>query len=561
MNPILCPGEHPYFFLFDFSTAPRMLFYTYIPAIVISLFLGFFVWRKDKYSFVSRLLFFITVFFSLWVLDILVLWVASYNDVLMFGWQLTPMFEVPLFIFSIYFALVMTNKQRRDISPLLKLFFIGLMLIVFVFLPTRFNMINYDISNCEGTPGLFFYSMYITEIISIIILIWVCIKRYFSIVKTDIFRKEVLYVSISIISFLILFTGSNIIGQLTEIQEISFLGSLGMVIFLGILVYLIVRFHTFNIKLLASQALVWVLVFLIGSQFFFIKVPINFVLTGITFLGVIVFGQFLINSVKKEIEQKEKLQNLTIELVENNKKLKAFDLMKSKFLSLASHQLRNPISTIVACTSMFLDGSFGQISELQKKMLTQMFQGAQDMNDSVEKYLTIAKIDQGGLQYNLEKLDLCQLTESITERQKLAAEKRNLALSFETDIQPPCFVNGDKVQLKQVIQNLIDNAIKYTKEGWIKVKLSKDEVSGKVRLAVSDSGMGIKPEIISELFKEFSRGEGAKVDVGGSGIGLFLAKEIIEKGHHGRIWAESDGADKGSTFIAELPLFSENMLS
>jgi len=79
-------------------------------------------------------------------------------------------------------------------------------------------------------------------------------------------------------------------------------------------------------------------------------------------------------------------------------------------------------------------------------------------------------------------------------------------------------------------------------------------------VAVSDSGVGIKPEIMPTLFKEFARGEGAKTDVGGSGIGIYLAKEIIEKGHKGKIWAESEGASKGSTFTFELPLYSENKI-
>ncbi len=248
----------------------------------------------------------------------------------------------------------------------------------------------------------------------------------------------------------------------------------------------------------------------------------------------------------------KQVDGLNKELENANEKLKAFDILKSKFLSLATHQLRNPISAIISCTSLFLDGSLGKIDDTQKKMLSQMYERAQGMNEDVEKYLTIAKIDQGGLQYNLEKLDLADFGKNITEQQKLAVEKRKLTISFETDGQSSYFVSGDKVQLKQVLQNLIDNAMKFTKEGWIKVKLSKDEGAKKIKVAISDSGVGIKPEIMPTLFKEFSRGEGAKTDVGGSGIGIYLAKEIVEKGHKGRIWAESEGANKGSAFYVEL---------
>jgi signal transduction histidine kinase len=106
-------------------------------------------------------------------------------------------------------------------------------------------------------------------------------------------------------------------------------------------------------------------------------------------------------------------------------------------------------------------------------------------------------------------------------------------------------------KLRQVILNLTDNSIKYTKTGSIVVKLTKDEAKGKIRLSITDTGMGMTPEIKATLFKKFARGEGGKVNTGGSGLGLYLAKEIIEA-HKGTIDVESNGPDLGSTFFFEL---------
>jgi len=104
-------------------------------------------------------------------------------------------------------------------------------------------------------------------------------------------------------------------------------------------------------------------------------------------------------------------------------------------------------------------------------------------------------------------------------------------------------------KIRQVVLNLIDNSIKYTKAGSVKVKLEK--IAGKVRLSIKDTGMGMTPKIKDTLFQKFSRGNGGKVDSGGSGLGLYLAKQIIEA-HKGLIWVESEGMDKGSTFFLEL---------
>ena len=113
---ILCPDSIPAFLnFFDLSIAPSLLFYTYIPTIIISSLLGLFVFIKDKKSLLSKILLLITIFFSLWVLDIFILWVATYNDAIMFGWQITPILEVPIFLLSIYFTYIFTNKNRKDI--------------------------------------------------------------------------------------------------------------------------------------------------------------------------------------------------------------------------------------------------------------------------------------------------------------------------------------------------------------------------------------------------------------------------------------------------------------
>jgi len=553
---MICPFFPAPFLFFISSDVPTLLYYSHVPIFFISIFVAVFVLIRERFSLLSRALAIPLLLFDLWIICDLITWVNNSSDTIMFVWSFFGLLLV-LISFSLFRFLYIFIKNKELPFYLYLIYFIVILPIILLTY-TSFNLTGFDLVLCTSLEKDLFVNYY--HGVGFLISIYTCLFLIRSYRNSDpVFKKEILLMGIGAISFLFTFLLASFSGSLlkylglVENYSIEQYGFYPMIIFIIGLGYLTIRYKVFNLKLIATQALIWGLVALIGSQFFFIKIPINFVLNGIGFLAAIILGQFLVKSVKKEIQQKEELEKLTAYLEVANTKLKAFDILKSKFLSLASHQLRNPISAIISCTSMFLDGSFGKIDDTQTKMLKQMFDRAKGMNDDVEKYLTIAKVDQGGLQYNLEKLDLEDFAKNITEQQKLAVEKRKLTISFETDGQSSYFVSGDKVQLKQVLQNLIDNAMKFTKEGWIKVRLSKDEGAHKIRVAISDSGVGIKPEIMPTLFKEFSRGEGAKTDVGGSGIGIYLAKEIIEKGHNGKIWAESLGAGKGSTFIFELP--------
>jgi two-component system phosphate regulon sensor histidine kinase PhoR len=132
-------------------------------------------------------------------------------------------------------------------------------------------------------------------------------------------------------------------------------------------------------------------------------------------------------------------------------------------------------------------------------------------------------------------------------------------LEFQTDVNEGVFmVNADATKMKQVFLNLIDNSIKYTQQGFVKVWLHKmTDKDGKemVKFGVSDSGAGVSEETKAKLFQKFSRGEGASMNGGGSGLGLYLAQEIV-KAHGGEIVIDSEGLGKGSTFSVMLPLIT-----
>ncbi|MCE9585332.1 GAF domain-containing sensor histidine kinase [Candidatus Nomurabacteria bacterium] len=240
-------------------------------------------------------------------------------------------------------------------------------------------------------------------------------------------------------------------------------------------------------------------------------------------------------------------------LQDANEKLKSLDKLKTEFLSLASHQLRSPLTAIKGYSSMLLEGDFGAITDKQKEAIDRVFQSSQHLAMVVEDLLNVAKIEQGGMQYVMSPFDIEKQVKDISSDLALNAEKKGLKLTFETDNKSPYTVNGDMEKIRQVVLNLIDNSVKYTKTGSIKVTLTKDENLKNILLAVSDTGMGMTEEIRETLFKKFARGDGMKMNTSGSGLGLYLAKQIVEA-HKGHIWVESDGPGKGSTFFMELDI-------
>jgi signal transduction histidine kinase len=247
------------------------------------------------------------------------------------------------------------------------------------------------------------------------------------------------------------------------------------------------------------------------------------------------------------------LEHLRDKLEDANERLKDLDKLKSEFVSLASHQLRSPLTVIKGYASLLVDDN---LPEKQTEMVRHIYLSAQGMANVVEDFLNVTKIEQGGMKYIFAPVDIRTIVNDLVSDMKISAEDKHLEFLSEIDTQETFMVNADGTKIKQVFLNLVDNSIKYTKEGFVKVSLKKQKIeSGQdcILFLVSDSGIGITEEVKSKLFQKFNRGNGAALNTGGSGLGLYLAQEII-KAHKGEILIESEGLGKGSTFSVILPI-------
>jgi len=536
---LVCPWESASFLVYS-SNVPSLLYYSHVPAIVASLVLGFLVFWNNKKSLTGKLLLSVAVAFGVWAFFDLILWATNRTDITMFFWSLQILFEFFVFLLSFYLVYTYINNKFPSFKVNLIIFLATVPFILLI--STKYNLLGVDLSDCYAIESdIIVYYSYILEILFTVLSILVIVFGY----KHNITRrKEIIIFLVGIALFLLAFSFGNIVGSFTEDWVTAQYGLFGMPIFMGFLSYLIVKFHTFNVKLIAAQALVWGMVLLIGSQFFFIRNPINRVLNGVTFISVIIFGYFLVKSVKIEIEQKEQLAKLNIDLQNVIKQ-------RESLVHLITHKVKGSFTRTKFIFAGLLDGTFGEVSPEVKKIATQGLEFDNGGIQTVDLVLNVANLQNGLIKYDMKNIDFKDVVLKTVEDKKVGAEAKGLKI--ETDIKDGSYqVNGDSFWLKEVVNNLIENSIKYTKEGVIKVGLG---VKGKnALLSIVDTGLGITEEDKKNLFTEGGRGkDSVKVNVDSTGYGLFTVKMVVQE-HKGRVWAESEGAGKGSQLYVELPV-------
>jgi len=535
-----CPWEGAQYLIYS-SNVPSILYYALIPGMIVSLLLSLFILTKDRKSFNSKLLFFICSMFFAWGFFALILFATNNPDIVMFYWSLTILVEPLIYIGSFYLAYVFLS--RSDLSFNYKTLLFVIILPFIVFLSTKYNLSGVNLNDCTATEGFIaLYYSYIVEIVFSLLILILSIVFYRQTGDAS-RKKEIKYFTVGLVLFLLTFSSGNIIGSFADDWVLSQLGYFGMPIFVGFLGYLIVKYKSFNIKLIATQALVWGLAILIGSQFFFIKVPINMVLNGVTFVASIIFGYFLIKSVKKEIQQKEELAQLNVYL-ENLLK------QRESLVHLITHKVKGSFTHSKYIFAGMLDGSFGAISPELQKMAEKGLESDNLGIETVDLVLNAANLQKGTVKYDMKIMDFKEIVLKTIAEKKGPAEIKGLKIEME--IKDGIYnIMGDSFWLKEVVNNLIGNSIIYTEKG--KITIGLEGGNGKIEFYVKDTGVGITPEDKKSLFTEGGRGkESVKMNIDSTGYGLYSGKLIIEA-HKGRVWAESEGAGKGSIFFVELP--------
>ena len=242
----------------------------------------------------------------------------------------------------------------------------------------------------------------------------------------------------------------------------------------------------------------------------------------------------------------------TLLIIHDITREKMVERIKTEFVSISAHQLRTPLSAIKWTLRMILDGDLGEISKEQKEFLERTYASNERMISLINDLLDVTRIEEGRYIYKLIPTDMHALVESLVNSYKEVSEKKKIKIDLKKpDGQLPK-VMTDEEKIRLSIQNLIDNALRYTPSGG-QVTVWAEKKRGEVTIAVKDTGVGIPKDQQARLFSKFFRGANVvRMDTEGTGLGLFITKNIVEA-HGGKISFESEEG-KGTTFYISLPV-------
>lgn len=427
------------------------------------------------------------------------------------------------------------------------------------------------------------YIFYIIYFVFYVISAYLVLFIRYKILIDDLKKKQILLIiggtSVSYFFGMIF----NLIIPFFENYRLVWVGPLFTVFMIGTIAYAIFRHQLFNISIVLVEITLILLNFFLLVNLIFSEGGISFTVNTALYVSVLFFSGLLLRGIYKDIRDRERIEGLAREMEVANERLRAMEQQKTEFVSIASHQLRTPITVIKGYASMILEGTFGVINDVARDAMENLFKSSEKIVALVDDLLTVSRIEQGRMMLNFETVNLKSVVQKVlTEMQSEINEaKINLSLSVEDNTD--FFVAVDEKKFKQVIHRILDNAIKYTPQhGAVRVTIVDDTITDNIRLIISDTGEGMNEEQISAIFERFNlkanmaektdehgdtfkpreeeqahldfdaQNLGEQAEKGTHGIGLYIAQEIITA-HHGILRIESDGKDMGTSVTVEMP--------
>lgn len=521
------------------------LFITTFANSILSLFVLF--GKKDKTNIIYSIF---VLFASMWAVGLAFffiepditrsLYIANFYYVAAAG--------IPLFF--LYFTLVFPERilLKKNIKILI---FIPLVVLIMAFLVDKNFLIKEVFLYGNQKDVSINYINYFSYSLYFIIFV---LLSYVNLFKS--YLKSVNLYEINQLKFIIIGTSIgfifgmffNLFLPLLGYYQYIWLGpifSFSMVASIG---YSINKHHLFDIKVVATEILTFILWLVILVRTLFAETLNEQILNGSLLVATIVVGVFIIRSVIKEVRLREQIEKLADDL-------KAANAGQANLMHFMNHQVKGRFGNAKNIFAELLTNDYGEIPEFAKPLLEKGLDETTKGVDYVQSILKGASAESGTLPYDMKQINFKSLVEEVALKQKEFIEKKDLKFNLEIG-EGDYSVWGDSLELGEAIKNIIDNSLNYTPTGNISVLLKNSDKE--IVLEVKDTGVGISKEDMEKLFKSGGRGaQSLKINTNSTGYGLAFSKGVIEA-HKGKISAYSEGEGKGSAFTIVIPKYKPN---
>ncbi len=523
--------------------------YTTLPltCALFVLFFGLFVLSQDYHSRMNQLLFGFNVSMLFWMVGTFMMFVSRGDLSSALFWDrfvyMGVAFMPPLMHhFSLVFT-QQTNKQKN-------------LLVINYILAFAFAFLS---QSKYFVDGIYYYSWGVhsqARILHTVFLgyfffgtglFFVNVLKFFLKAKDRIIRLQTIYVFIAFA--IVIFIGGSAYLFAYNIDTKFPFAYLSGLVFPIMLFYAVSRHHLLGKKAVLTEVMVGLAEFFVVMEIFF-SPSLRDVLVRVVFAIILaVLGMVLIKSVRTEINRREEVTKMANSLEKANLRLQELDKQKTEFLSIASHQLRTPLSILKGYIELIKDGGYGKITKQTREILNNMDESNEHLIKLVDEFLNISRIEQGRTKFTFIEFDVAHMIDVLVEEFKIKAKDKNMTLEWNNS--DPINIVGDEEKIRHVVFNFIDNALKYSDKGTVKIKV-KNDYDG-YRIVVSDQGFGFNKTDEVNFFQKFYRGENVKgTNVNGTGLGLYVCRKFIEA-HGGKVWAHSSGLGKGGQFGFWIP--------
>lgn len=451
------------------------------------------------------------------------------------AWLATPFVFYSSYLISIY--IIEKVEENRKISIVL------LFLTLLVSFSAGFtDLVIKGVKFTDGTLDIIYGNGFFPFLFSVLIIM---VFTLIPLIKARSLTDSTKVFLIGIVVFYIANLVFNIsLPVFFNVTRLYFFGDYSTIFLLALTTYSITRYALFDVKIITTEVVTVILWIVLLVRMFISQSFSQTVIDSSIFLIAVIFGFLLIRSVINEVKHREQLQIL-------NNKLKELDKQKDEFVSMAAHELRSPLTAIKGYLSMVIEGDAGDIPEKARQYLADSKAVTDRLVRLVNNMLNVTRIEEGRIVYQLEETSLIRAVQEIFNSSRVEAERKKLEfkISIPNGLDDNVKVDPDRV--REVVGNIVSNAIKFTEKGSISITMTnpKPEI---VRIEVSDTGPGISKEEQSKLFQKFYRAESTAGKTFGTGLGLYITRLLVEN-FGGRMGVISE-IDKGSNFWFELPV-------